>query len=136
MNAPVGFATSLCSHVIRLTRYMELKILIKINNVHYDNKIKNCLWRYVNLLHYRVVSLLHVSATYCGHLQGGVFRSKYYKEHQNLSRFNVLWPKYIWGLRRLECNKFTYFQMHCYLLAFVSSLQGHKLFKIQFWGFY
>jgi hypothetical protein len=30
-----------------------------------------------------VVSLLHVSATYCGHLHGGVFRIIYYKEHKN-----------------------------------------------------
>ena len=30
-----------------------------------------------------IVSLLHVSATYCGHLQGGVPRRVHYKEHQN-----------------------------------------------------
>jgi hypothetical protein len=30
-----------------------------------------------------VVSRLHVSATYYGHLQGGVFQRIYYKEHQN-----------------------------------------------------
>ena len=31
-----------------------------------------CTYRYVNLLHYEQCSLLQVSATYCGHLQGGV----------------------------------------------------------------
>ena len=29
------------------------------------------------------VSRLHVSVTYCGHLQVGVFQRIYYKEHQN-----------------------------------------------------
>jgi len=29
-----------------------------------------------------VISLLHVSATRCGHLQGGVYRRIYYKEHR------------------------------------------------------
>jgi len=28
-----------------------------------------------------VVGLLHVSTTYCGHLQGGIYRRIYYKEH-------------------------------------------------------
>ena len=29
-----------------------------------------------------VLSFVHVSATYCGHPRGGVFRRIYYKEHQ------------------------------------------------------
>jgi hypothetical protein len=32
----------------------------------------NCIYIYVNLLYYKQRSLLHVSATYCGHLQGAV----------------------------------------------------------------
>ena len=41
-------------------------VLIKIK------KTNRCVYKYVNLLYYKQRSLLHVSATYCGHLQGGV----------------------------------------------------------------
>jgi len=34
-----------------------------------------CTYRYGDLLCYNQCSLLHVSATYCGHLQGGVLWS-------------------------------------------------------------
>ena len=36
------------------------------------NKIKNCIYKYVNSLYYKQRSFLDVSANYCGHLQGGV----------------------------------------------------------------
>ena len=36
------------------------------------NKTDNCIYRYVNSLYYKLCSFLHVLATYCGHLQGGV----------------------------------------------------------------
>jgi len=36
------------------------------------NKTNNCTYKYENLLQYKQRSLLHVSATYCGHRQRGV----------------------------------------------------------------
>ena len=39
---------------------------------------------YVNLFYYKQRSLLHVSATYCDHLQGGVLWRIYYVERQNI----------------------------------------------------
>ena len=47
------------------------------------NKNSKCIYRYVNLLCYKQLSLLHVSATYCGHLQGGILWRMYYTESQN-----------------------------------------------------
>jgi len=38
-----------------------------------DLKLENkCIYRCADLLYYKYCSLLHVSATYRGHLQGGV----------------------------------------------------------------
>jgi hypothetical protein len=34
-----------------------------------QNKTNKCIHRYVNSLYYKQRSLLHVLATYCGHLQ-------------------------------------------------------------------
>jgi len=54
--------------------------------VHYVNKTNKFIWRYVNLLHYGcpdVISLLHVLATYCSHLQGHVCQRVRYKECQS-----------------------------------------------------
>jgi len=45
--------------------------------------------RYVNLLCYKQHSLLHVSATYCGNLQGGVLWKIYYIERQNIYFANI-----------------------------------------------
>ena len=47
------------------------------------NTTNKCIHRYANLLYYEQRSLLHVSATYCGHLQGNVVRRIYYIESQN-----------------------------------------------------
>jgi hypothetical protein len=47
------------------------------------NTTNRCTYRYVNLLYYKQRSLLHVSATSCGHLRRGVLRRIYYIEHQN-----------------------------------------------------
>jgi hypothetical protein len=56
-----------------------------MRNVNY-----NCNYRYVNLLHYKQRSLIHVSATYCGHLQGGVICRIYYTKCEVLSKkFNI-----------------------------------------------
>ena len=37
---------------------------------HYDKQTKRSIYKYVNLLYYKQRSLILVSATYCGHLQG------------------------------------------------------------------
>jgi hypothetical protein len=47
------------------------------------NKTNNCIYRYVNLFYCKQRSLLHISATYYGHLQGGVLWRMYYIERQN-----------------------------------------------------
>ena len=47
------------------------------------NKTNKCTYKYVNLLYYKQLILLHVSATYCGLLQGGVLWRMYYLERQN-----------------------------------------------------
>ena len=39
---------------------------------HYVKYDQNYIYIYVNLLYYKPHSLLHVSATCCGHLQGDV----------------------------------------------------------------
>jgi hypothetical protein len=41
----------------------------------------NCAYKYLSLLYYKPHSLQHVSATYCGHLQGGIRRNK--QTHHN-----------------------------------------------------
>jgi hypothetical protein len=54
------------------------------------NTTNNCNYRYVNVLHYKQRTLLHVSGTYCGHLQGGVLRRIYYTECSVLpKKFNI-----------------------------------------------
>jgi hypothetical protein len=51
------------------------------------NTTNKCTYKYLNLLYY---SLLHVSATYCGHLQGdGPFKI-YYTERQNICNLNYI----------------------------------------------
>ena len=47
------------------------------------NKANKCIYRYVNLLYYKQCSLVHVVASYCGHLQGGVLHRICYTELQN-----------------------------------------------------
>ena len=42
------------------------------NNITMRNTTNNCMYRYVNLLYYKQRSMLRVSATCCGRLQGGV----------------------------------------------------------------
>ena len=48
-----------------------------------QQKTNKCIYRHVNLMYYKQRSLLHVSATYCGHFQGGVLWRIYYTECQN-----------------------------------------------------
>jgi len=48
------------------SKNLNKTVLIKIN------KSNRYMYKYVNLLYYKERSLLHVSAIYCGHLQGGV----------------------------------------------------------------
>jgi hypothetical protein len=38
----------------------------------YENTTNTCIYSNVHLLYYEQSSLIHVSATYCGHLQGSV----------------------------------------------------------------
>jgi hypothetical protein len=47
------------------------------------NTTNKCIYRCVNSFHYKLRSLLYVSATYCGHLQGSVLRRICYIECQN-----------------------------------------------------
>jgi hypothetical protein len=51
------------------------------------NKTNKCTYRYLNLLYY---SLLHVSATYFGHLHGDVPFKIYYTERQNICDLNYI----------------------------------------------
>jgi len=49
----------------------------------HENKNKKCMCEDM-LIYYTidVVSLIHVSITYYGHLHGGIYRRIYYKEHR------------------------------------------------------
>jgi hypothetical protein len=40
--------------------------------IQYEKYDQKCGYKYLNLLYYKKSSLLHVSATLCYHLQGGV----------------------------------------------------------------
>jgi hypothetical protein len=51
------------------------------------NTTNKCIYKYVHLLCYKQRSLLHVSATYCGHLQGSVLWRIYYSA---TSRHNTI----------------------------------------------
>ena len=53
------------------------------------NKTNKYTYKYVNLLYYKQLILLHVSATYCGLLQGGVLWRMYYVERPT---FYVMYP--------------------------------------------
>ena len=53
-----------------------------LNNI-LRNTTNKCTYKYVDLLYYKQCSLPHVSATYCGHLQGGVLWRIYYIGRQN-----------------------------------------------------
>jgi hypothetical protein len=54
------------------------------------NTTIKCIHRYVNLLYYKKHSPLHVSATYCDHLQGGVLWRIYRICSRNLRFFSIL----------------------------------------------
>jgi len=61
-----------CQHQSDITQAKYKKQQLK-KNIIMRNATDNCNYRYVNLLQYKQLSLIHVSATYCGHLQvGGV----------------------------------------------------------------
>jgi hypothetical protein len=47
------------------------------------NATNTFIYWYVNLPYYKQCRLLHVSATYCGHLQGDILWRMYYIERQN-----------------------------------------------------
>ena len=53
------------------------------------NRTDNCTYRYVNLMYYIQCSLLHVSVTYCDHLQGGVLWRNITERRNSLQRSNV-----------------------------------------------
>jgi hypothetical protein len=44
----------------------------------------------LHLLYYDQFSLLQVSATYCGHLQGGILVRIYHIERQNIDIYKML----------------------------------------------
>lgn len=48
--------------------------------VRYENKTNEFTWSYVNLLQRKVVNLLHVSANFSSHLQGGIIRRLSHKD--------------------------------------------------------
>ena len=51
--------------------------------IHYKNATNNWIWNYTNLLHMIIVNLPHVSVTFCGNLEGGVFFQRIcYKDNQ------------------------------------------------------
>jgi hypothetical protein len=81
----------------------------------------NYIHRYVNLLYYKQCSLLHVSATYCGHLQGGVLED-------GCNR----WPKICSRLHYLWHNKFTYMYIDLLAASLVMTyciFQQHKMLQ-------
>ena len=55
------------------------------------NKTNKCIYKYVNLLYNKQHSLLHVSVTYCSHLQGGVLLRIHYTEFKKKNyKFKML----------------------------------------------
>jgi hypothetical protein len=77
--------------------YLGLPCYLLVNGFHLNIFLAvlvsgKCIYRYVNLFCYKHRSLLHVSATYCGHLQGGVLWRKYYyiEGQSNLQISNVM----------------------------------------------
>jgi len=84
---------------------------IKPTSVH-----KNTLIYYIII----VVNFLHVSAIFCGHLQGGIF-SKYILQKQ---------PYQCKNMDKIICDKFTWLRsIHvlCVLHRHVVSADGHKM---------
>ena len=69
------------------------------------NTTNKCKYIYVNLLYYKQGGLLHVSVSYFGHLQGGVFWSVYYIERQN----NLIYT-----------NTHTHIYIYIYIVEFSS----------------
>jgi len=84
----------LIKHTERITVYKEL---FKINHyhalmIHYEKQNKVM---HVSLLQYNQRSLLHVSATYCGQLQGGVLSRIYYTQRNT----NLIYKYEMLGLK-------------------------------------
>ena len=80
---PTGYAqfletitvTSQEVEACHIRRYLQE---LHVHEITFNEKKKPS----ANLLYYKLRSLLHVSATYCGHLQGGVPWRVYYTERQ------------------------------------------------------
>jgi hypothetical protein len=76
---PTVYNIFLC-HVIYTSRRKQQRfqyIIVNTTSKH--------IYIYADLLCYKQRGFLHVSATYCGHLQGGVLWRKYFiKHHDNL----------------------------------------------------
>jgi hypothetical protein len=58
-----------------------------------ENITNNCIQRYVNLYTTDIVSLLHVLATYCGHLLAGVFEGYITKNIKMLYSIFLVIPR-------------------------------------------
>jgi hypothetical protein len=69
--------------IIPTVNVHSLRRVYRLCEVVVRNTTKKCIHRYVNLLYHKHRSLLRVSATYCGHLQGGVLWKIYYIERRN-----------------------------------------------------
>ena len=63
-----------------IIKHVTLQKIVALD-FRYDTRIHNqavimryekCICRYINVMYYKQRSLLHVSATYGGHLEGGV----------------------------------------------------------------
>jgi hypothetical protein len=68
------------------------------------NRTNKYIYRYVNLLYYKRLSLLHVSATYCDHLEGSFLLTIYDIECQN----NLMYKYKYKSLKfMLKCKIFT-----------------------------
>jgi len=60
--------------------------------IHYKNATNNRIWNYTNLLHMVIVNLLHVSVTFCGNLEGGIFSKDMLKENGFGGLGVACWP--------------------------------------------
>ena len=62
---------------------------INICRIRCENKTNKFIWKYLKLLHYKLVNLLHVSATFWYHLQVGGLRRIYHKDIK--SNVHFIW---------------------------------------------
>jgi len=73
------------------TQYYVICILTVTYNLNFSirNKTNKCIQKYVNLLQYKQLSPLHASATYCGHLQEGVFKEYITQNVKTIYKYKI-----------------------------------------------